>query len=127
MMLTGFKKNRDDLNRMDGKSIEEMADALRDWMSFAHEQRALLWRFAHLQEVLTIEDIPRVHSANLILLQIADHVTELRETFSLTPAARVLQEAKESLTSDIKDAERFTCQIMKFVPKGMVLTTGKDS
>ena len=69
-MLTNFEKNRDDFNRMDGKSQEETHGALRDWMSTAQEQRALLRRFAHLVEVLTIEDIPRVQNANLILRQI---------------------------------------------------------
>ncbi|WMJ00163.1 hypothetical protein RBU55_01005 [Pseudomonas chlororaphis subsp. aurantiaca] len=125
MMLTNFEKCRDDLDRMDGQSQEEMHSALRDWMSLAHEQRALLWRFAHLKEVLTIEDIPRVQSANLILRQIADHVTELREFFSRTPASNVLQGAMVSLESDLADAERFTRQIMKFVPEVLGTTAGK--
>lgn len=124
-MLTEFKKNRDDLNRMDGKSQEEVHKALRDWMDLAHEQRSLLWRFAHLEEVLTVEDIPRVQNANLILRQIADHVTELREFFSRTPASNVLQGAVNSLESDIADAERFTRQVMKFVPEVMGLTVGE--
>jgi len=124
-MLTNFKKSRDALNRMDGQSQEEMHSALRDWMSTAHEQRELLWRFAHLEEVLTIEDIPRVQNANLILRQIHDHVVELQKFFSRTPAINVLQGAVKSLDSEIADAERFTCQIMKFVPEVMGLTVGK--
>jgi hypothetical protein len=127
MMLTSFKKNRDDLNRMDGQSQEEMHEALRGWMILAHEQRTVLWRFAHLEEVLTVEDIPRVQNANLILLQIADHTTELREFFSRTPASNVLQGAVDALESDLADAELFTRQIMKFVPEVMGLTPGKAS
>ncbi len=53
-MLTNFQKNRDDFNRMDGKSQEAMHGALRDWMSTAQEQHAILWRLAHLVEVLTL-------------------------------------------------------------------------
>lgn len=66
-MLTNFQKNRDDFERMDGKSQEAMHGALRDWMSTAHEQRSILWSFAHLVEVLTIEDIPRVQNCKSYL------------------------------------------------------------
>lgn len=123
-MLTNFEKNRDDLNRMDGKSQEEVHGAIRDWMITAHEQRKLLWGFAHLVEVLTIEDIPRVQNANLILRQIHEHVVELQKFFSLTPVSNALQRAVESLESDIADIERFTCQVMKFVPDVMGLIKG---
>ncbi|MFA1025798.1 hypothetical protein ALP10_00440 [Pseudomonas syringae pv. helianthi] len=124
-MLTNFQKNRDDLNRMDGKSKEDMHGALRDWMSTANEQHAILWRFAHLVEVLTIEDIPRVQNANLILRQIHDHVVELSKFFGLTPSKNVLDVAVESLASSITDAESYTRQVMKFVPAVMGTTVGK--
>ena len=123
-MLTNFEKNRDDFNRMDGKSQEETHGALRDWMSTAQEQRALLWRFAHLVEVLTIEDIPRVQNANLILRQIHEHVVELSKFFGLTPSKIVFDSAAASLASSIADAESYTRQIMKFVPDVMGVTAG---
>jgi hypothetical protein len=85
------------MNHMDGQSQEEMHDALRGWMILAHEQRTLLWRFAHLEEVLTVEDIPRVQNANLILRQITDHTTELQAFFSSKPASSVLKIAVDSL------------------------------
>lgn len=121
-MLTNFEKNRDDFNRMDGKSQEAMHGALRDWMSTAQEQRSILWRFAHLVEFLTIEDIPRVQNANLVLRQIHGHVVELSVFFGLTPSKNVLDRAVETLTSSIADAERYTGQVMKFVPE--VLESG---
>jgi hypothetical protein len=124
-MLTNFKMNRDDFNRMDGKSQEAMHGALRDWMSTAQEQRSILWRFAHLDEVLTVEDIPRVQNANLILRQIHQHVTELRDFFRLTPSKNVLDGAVDVLASSVADAEHFTQQIMKFVPEVMGTGTGK--
>ncbi|MBL3872681.1 hypothetical protein EGV01_11290 [Pseudomonas syringae pv. theae] len=124
-MLTNFQKNRDDFERMDGKSQEAMHGALRDWMSTAHEQRSILWSFAHLVEVLTIEDIPRVQNANLILRQIHDHVVELSEFFRLTPSKNVFDGAAKTLASSITDAESYTRKIMKFVPEVMGTTAGK--
>lgn len=123
-MLTNFENNRDDFNRMDGKSQEAMHGALRDWMRAAQEQRSILWRFAHLVEVLTVEDIPKVQNANLILRQIHGHVAELSDFFRLTPSKNVFDKAVDVLASSVTDAERFTQQIMKFVPVVMGAGTG---
>lgn len=115
-MLTNFKVNRDTLDRMDGNSQEEMHHALRDWMSLASEQRTLLWNFEHMVEVITLEDVPRIQNANLILKVIHHHLDELQKFFHLKPAHNVLATSATTVASLIEDAEQWTPRILRFVP-----------
>lgn len=116
-MLTNFTMNRDRLNRMDGKSQEAMHTALRDWMAMASEQRLVLWQFEHMVEVITLEDVPKVQNAKIILHQIQTHLVELEKTFDRAEAVHVLTTSRKQLDSYVAEVEQWIPRILKFIPK----------
>jgi sigma54-dependent transcription regulator len=124
-MLTNFTFKVNDIMRLDGRKISSTEEAIRDWMSFAQSQVDLLKAFVNLDEVLTLDDIPRIHNANLILHQIHDRLMELEGHFTLTSSSSVFQKATEKLHSLKEEAETLTLIVMKYVPKVMSLTEGE--
>ncbi|WP_155268739.1 hypothetical protein [Stutzerimonas decontaminans] len=106
--------NFDTLLRFDGNDQVKMHAALRGWMGLAQEQRALLWKFYNLSEVLTVQDVPRVESALMIIRQLRARVASLVEQFALTPCVTVLQSALETLDSSVDDAEKYAKWVLSF-------------
>lgn len=115
-MLTNFKINRDSLNRMNGKSETEMQSALRDWMDLADEQHRLFKSFYDMDEVLTLEDIPRISNAKMIVEQIYHHMAELQHFFALVPAGAVLTKNVETLTRSMHEINKMDKHLAKFMP-----------
>jgi hypothetical protein len=113
-MLVSKDINFDSLLRFDGNDQVKMHAALRGWMDLAHEQRALLWHFYNLSEVLTVQDVPRVESALMILRQLRARVASLVEQFALTPCVNVLKNALETLDSSVDDAEKYAKWVLSF-------------
>ncbi|MEZ3187448.1 hypothetical protein HZR81_21385 [Pseudomonas sp. LM13] len=113
-MLVSKEINFDSLLRFDGNDQVKMHTALRGWMELAHEQRALLWHFYNLSEVLTVQDVPRVESALMIIRQIRARIANLVEQFAFTPCVNVLKSALETLDSNVNDAEKYAMWVLSF-------------
>lgn len=113
-MLVNKDKNFDTMKRLDGNDQVAMHQSLREWMHLAQEQRGVLWHFYNLSEVLTVEDVPRVESALMIMRQIRARVAELVGQFALSPSSSVLQTALKTLDSSIADAEKYARWILAF-------------
>jgi len=113
-MLVSEEINFDTLLRFDGNDQVKMHAALRGWMDLAQEQRALLWKFYNLSEVLTVQDVPRVESALMIIRQIRARIANLVAQFALTPCVNVLKSALETLDSCTNYAEKYAKWILSF-------------
>lgn len=117
-METGTSINYNSLQRMDGNDQVAMHEATRIWMKLASEQHGLLWRFYNLEEVFTVEDIPRVESAIMIIKQISDRVRSLELFFEKVPVVNVLRGCRELVDSHLKEAQGYSEWILSFKPAG---------
>ncbi|MGA6100478.1 hypothetical protein ACPESN_21720 [Stutzerimonas marianensis] len=73
-----------------------------------------MWKFYNLSEVLTVQDVPRVESALMIIRQIRARIANLVAQFALTPCVNVLKSALETLDSCTNDAEKYAKWILSF-------------
>lgn len=106
-MITKFAFNFDRLQRMNGQDPTEIHGALLDWLALAKSQRDLLWDFYNLVEVLTVEDVPKVKSARMMIIQIRERVHYLEGFFAKTPSVAIIETSRKLLDGYIAESAEY--------------------
>lgn len=115
-MIVDSEFDYDRIRRLSGKCQIEMHNAMRGWVQLSTEQRTVLYNFYNLLEILTIEDIPKVQNALMIIRQLRDRVQDLVKHFALVPAVHTLESSLELMNSNLESGEMYAEWILSYRP-----------